>query len=60
MDEIYIPKYPRPAILSGRSRETKRNSVNMNFDFSNNNNNSKMNNNNVNFFEIGLLNRKKF
>ena len=43
-----------------RSRETKRNSVNMNFDFSNNNNNSKMNNNNVNFFEIGLLNRKKF
>ena len=60
LDEIYIPKYPRPAILSGRSRETKRNSVNMNFDFSNNNNNSKMNNNNVNFFEIGLLNRKKF
>ena len=61
LDEIYIPKYPRPAILSGRSRETKRNTVNMNFDFSNNNNNdSKMNNNNVNFFEIGLLNRKKF
>ena len=58
LDDIYIPKYPRPAILSGRTKDLKTNSFNnMNLDSLSSNNKR---NNNVNFFEMGLLNRQKF
>ena len=58
LDDIYIPKYPRPAILSGRTKDIKTNSFNnMNLDSLSSNNKR---NNNVNFFEMGLLNRQKF
>ena len=58
LDDIYIPKYPRPAILSGRTKDLKTNSFNnINLDSLSSNNKR---NNNVNFFEMGLLNRQKF
>ena len=58
LDDIYIPKYPRPAILSGRTKDLKTNSFNnINLDSLSSNNKK---NNNVNFFEMGLLNRQKF
>ena len=57
LDEIYVPKYPRPAILSGRNHEIKSPSYSMNFGYPEKNVNDF---NNINFFELGLLNKRKF
>ena len=53
---FYEPKYPRPVILSGRNDEIKSPSYSMNFGYPEKNEI----NNNINFFELGLLNKKKF
>ena len=55
LDEIYIPKYPRPAILSGRNKRNS--SVNTNFGYLSSNSKK---NKKVNFFELGLLNNQKY
>ena len=57
LDEIYIPKYPRPAILSGRNKEIRNSSVNTNFGYLSSNSKK---NKKVNFFELGLLNNQKY
>ena len=57
-EDLYTPKYPRPAVLSGR-REVKTPSHILDVGYFNNNEN-KENNNNVNFFNLGLLNKKNF
>ena len=56
-EDIYKPKYPRPAILSGRNDEKKIPSYSMNL--------GKLNNqfiqkDSINFFDLGLLHKKKF
>ena len=56
-DDIYTPKYPRPATLSGRREiKTPSNSLNMGY-YKNNDYNE---NNSFNFFNLGILNKKKF
>ena len=56
-DDIYTPKYPRPATLSGRREiKTPSNSLNMGYY----KNNDYKENNSVNFFNLGILNKKKF
>ena len=57
LDDIYIPKYPRPAILTGRNGEIKSPSYSMNYGLPEKNENDF---NNINFCELGLLNKRKF
>ena len=56
-EDIYKPKYPRPAILSGRNDEKKIPSYSMNLGKLNNQFNQK---DSINFFDLGLLHKKKF
>ena len=57
-NEIYVPKYPRPAILSDSKNERK--NVSYTFNSENNEKNDKENHKNINFFGLGKLDKKKF
>ena len=56
-EDIYKPKYPRPAILSGRNDEKKIPSYSM---YLGKLNNQFMKKDSINFFDLGLLHKKKF
>ena len=57
VDEIYVPKYPRTSILSLRNKETNNPSYSMISGFPNK---IEGENHNINFFDLGLLPKKKF
>ena len=57
-NEIYVPKYPRPAILSDSKNERK--NISYTFNSENNEKNDKENHKNINFFGLGKLDKKKF